>query len=80
MGYGYIVVHVVINDLSEWINKDLLKVYTLQDFMIMYRALPTVLWWWNRHAIIMFSSFLPLEDSFDFYFHLIRGFNFALEK
>ncbi len=43
MGYGYIVVHVVINELSEWINKDLLKVYTLQDFMIMYRALPRVL-------------------------------------
>ncbi len=80
VGYDYILVHVGINDISEWINKDWLNIYTVQDFMIMYRALHKVLRCWNRHAIIMFSSIVPWEAIFDFYFPLIRGINFALEK
>ncbi len=55
VGYGYILVHVGINDLSEWINKNWLKFYTVQDFMIMYRELHRVLRHRNRQAIIMFS-------------------------
>ncbi len=81
VGYGYILVHVGINDLSEWIKKDWVKIYTVQEFIIMYKALHRVLRRWNKLAIIMFSSILPQADNFDFYFPLIRGIiNFALEK
>ncbi len=58
-GYGYILVHVGINDLSEWIKKDWVKIYTIQEFMIMYKALHRVLRRQNRLVIIMFSSILP---------------------
>ncbi len=59
VGYGYILVHVGINDLSEWIKKDWVKIYTIQEFMIMYKALHRVLRRQNRLVIIMFSSILP---------------------
>jgi len=79
-GYGYLLVHAGINDLSEWLAKDLLKVYTVHDLLYRYKALHKVLRRRNKHAIIMFSAILPRADSFDLYFPLIRGANFALEK
>ncbi len=79
-GFYYILIHVGINDLSEWLQKDLIWPHTIHDLLNRYKALYKVLRRRNKSAIIMFSSILPYADKFDQFFPLICSINFALEK
>ncbi len=78
--FYYILIHVGINNLSEWVRKDLIQAHTVHDLLNRYKALYKVLRHRNKSAIIIFSSILPCADKFDQFFPLIRGINFALEK
>ncbi len=79
-GFYYILIHVVINDLSEWVRKDLIWAHTVHDLLNRYKALYKVLRRRNKSAIIMYSSILAYADKFNQFFPLIQGINFALEK
>ena len=79
-GFFAILFHVGINDIANLLKQDKLKYHTVHDIMYRYHAINAAVRRRNSHAILIFSAILPQAASFDLYFPLVYGLNFALEK